>query len=182
VTAHRVALAVRRIAANAVDLMLGMVLAYALSGTAVGFYFASRAVVMLRIGAPETVWKGAIPMIMGILGPFVYGLPFAILIVLLAEPSVGISPGKRLFGLRVRSRGAGAPSRAQYWRRAIIKSAPFWGLTLALVAGSWQLALAFSIAGLALLADVALSLFTSRPAVHDAVSATVLSSRHVADG
>jgi hypothetical protein len=169
--------ALRRVGANGIDLLIGLMLGLALSNTVVGFFFASRAVVMLRIGAPDTIWKGPIPMILGILGPFVYGLPFAILLVLLAEPLVGASPGKALLGLTVRPCGAGMLTRRQRWRRAIVKATPFWGLSIALLAGSWVLALLFLIAGVALLADVALSLFTALRPVHEIASGSCLARR-----
>jgi hypothetical protein len=146
----------------------------------VGFFFASRAVVMLRIGAPDTVWKGPIPMIMGILGPLVYGLPFAILLVLLAEPLAGTSPGKALLGLTVVSCGDGTLLHRQRWQRAIIKATPFWGLTVALLAGSWVLALVFSMAGLILLASTAFSLFTPLRPVHEVLSGSCLTRRQLA--
>jgi hypothetical protein len=170
----------RRVMANGIDLVIGLALGLALSNTVVGFFFASRAVVMLRIGAPDTIWKGPIPMILGILGPFVYGLPFAILVVLLAEPLVGTSPGKALLGLSVVSCGDGILVGRQRWRRAIIKATPFWGLTIALLAGSWVPALVFSILGVALLADLTMSLLTSVRPVHEIISGSCLVRRQFA--
>lgn len=40
-------------------------------------------------------------MIVGILGPFVYVLPLAILLVFMMEPLTGESPGKRILRLRI---------------------------------------------------------------------------------
>jgi hypothetical protein len=177
---RRCKLAIRRVMANAIDLLVGLVLGLALSNTIVGFFFASRAVVMLRIGAADTIWKGPIPMILGMLGPFVYGLPFAILLVLLAEPLTGTSPGKALLGLTIVPSGDGIPSRRQRWRRAIVKATPCWGLTAALLTGSWVLALIVSIATVALLANVVVSCFTAIRPVHEAWSATWLTRKQLA--
>jgi RDD family len=171
---HDVALSLRRVMANAIDLLIGLVLGVVLSNTVVGFFFAGRAVVMLRIGAAGTIWKGPIPMILGILGPLVYGLPFAILLVLLTEPLIGTSPGKALLGLTIVPCDGGILARRQLWRRAIIKATPFWGLTAALLAGSWMLALVFSLVGVVQLAHMALALFTSIRPAHEAWSGTCL--------
>jgi hypothetical protein len=171
---HGFALSFRRMMADAIDLMVGLALGLALSNTIVGFFFASRAVVMLRIGAADTIWKGPLPMILGILGPFVYGLPFAILLVLVSEPLIGTSPGKALLGLKIVPCGDGIVARGQLWRRAIIKATPFWGLTAALLTGSWVLSLVFSIVGVAQLANMALSLLTSTRPVHEVWSETCL--------
>lgn len=176
---RRFTLSFRRLMANAIDLLVGLVLGLALSNTVVGFFFAGRAVVMLRIGAEDTIWKGPIPMILGILGPFVYGLPFAILLVLLVEPLIGTSPGKALLGLTIIPCGGGILSRRQLWRRAIIRATPWWGLTAALLTGSWVLALVFSIVGVALLGNMTLSLFTSIRPVHEALSETCLTRKQL---
>ena len=174
---HRSSFVVRRIGANAIDFAAGSLVAVILSETVVGVFFATRAVVMLRIGAADTVWKGPLPMIMGILGPFAYGLPFAILFVLLAEALIGTSLGKKLLGIIITTDGNGTPSRGQRWRRAIIKSAPFWGLTLALLTGSWVMAVSYLFVGVVLLADVALAMATSTRAMHERWSGTFLSRR-----
>jgi hypothetical protein len=162
----------RRVAADAVDLLAAMVLGVVLANTGVGFFFATRAVVMLRIGAPDTIWKGPIPMIMGIMGTFVYTMPFAILVVELLEPLSGTSPSKALVGLTIVSSAGGAAARAQLWRRASVKAAPWWGLTVALLAGSWVLALIFSIVGVLMLGNFLLSLFTPLRPIDDAWSRT----------
>jgi hypothetical protein len=134
----------RRVAAVTIDIVVGLALGLLLSQTRVGIFFAERAVVMLRIGSPDTIWKGPIPMIMGYLGTLVYVLPLAFLLVALIGPMTGRSPGNRL--LRV------APNQPtqRRWYETAIRTMPLWGLVAALLAGSWQLALLFLIAGLAL--------------------------------
>jgi hypothetical protein len=158
VDSRRLGLAFRRLMAGAVDVMVGLVLGVVLSNTPVGFFFASRAVVMLRIGAPDTVWKGPIPMLMGIAGTFVYSLPFAFLLVAMIGPMAGNSPGKALLGIASDPRRDGAVSSRQRWSRAFIGAAPWWGLTAALLTGSWVLALAFAIAAIALLGGALFSI------------------------
>lgn len=168
----------RRVAAAGVDLLLGLLLGLVLSNTRVGFFFAERAAVMLRIGSPDTIWKGPVPMILGILGPLVYGLPFSILLVMLLEPLTGASPGKGLMGLRIISRGRSSTVRDQavaprrLWYRTAIKTAPLWGLLVALLAGSWMLALLFALVGCVLVLNFALAQFTSIELAHDAIART----------
>jgi hypothetical protein len=141
VDVHRLNHALSRLIAGAVDVIVGLMLGVGFANTPVGFFFATRAVVMLRIGASDTIWKGPIPMLMGIAGTFVYSLPFAFLIVAMCEPLFGFSPAGAMLG---RTNAAVAPLRER-WRRAFIRAAPWWGLTLALLTGSWVLALVFSI-------------------------------------
>jgi hypothetical protein len=148
--------ALSRPIAGAIDLLAGLVLGVVLSNTPVGFFFASRAVVMLRIGAPDTIWRGPIPMLMGIAGTFVYSLPFAFLVVAMCEPLLGFSPGRAMLG---RTNAAAAPRRER-WRRAIIVATPWWGLTMALLTGSWVLALVFSIVAIAFLGGALFSIVT----------------------
>ncbi len=117
-----------------------------LSQTRVGIFFAERAVVMLHIGSPGTVWKGPIPMIMGYLGTLVYVMPLAVLLVMLLEPVTGASPGKRLFRLAVVESEDPVVARRVRWRRAAMQLSPIAGLVVALLVGSWQLALVATIA------------------------------------
>ena len=151
----------RRRIAGGIDALAGLLLGFAFSNTPVGYFFATRAVVMLRIGAPDTWWKGPIPMLMGIAGTFVYALPFAFLVVALSEPVFGNSPGRALLGLANSRGGEGDVFRRQRWRRALIRTAPWWGLTVALLAGSWVLALVFSMVALAFLVNAAVTFVTS---------------------
>jgi hypothetical protein len=171
-------LSFRRLIADILDLLVAAALAIALSNTGVGTYFASRAVVMLRIGAPDTLWKGPIPMMMGIAGTFIYALPIAILFVQLCEGAVGTSLGKAMLGVTIGPTANGMVSRRHAWRRAVIKSTPCWGLTLALLAGSWMLALVFAIVAVAMLGNFALALVTSTRPVHDAWSGTRVIRTH----
>jgi hypothetical protein len=171
---NQVDLSARRVAANAVDLLAAGALGVVLANTGVGFFFATRAVVMLRIGAPDTIWKGPIPMIMGIMGTFVYTMPFAILVVQLLEPLTRTPPSKALVGLSIGSSGGAGVSRAQLWSRAMIRATPWWGLTIALLAGSWVLALIFSTVGVLMLGNFLLSLFTPIRPVDDTWSGTIV--------
>ena len=56
-----------RAVAAAIDGAAALALAVLLSTTS-GTYFARRAVEAFRIGSPETLWKGPVPMIGGLLG------------------------------------------------------------------------------------------------------------------
>jgi len=102
-----------------VEIILGFLLCYALHWF-VGYYFATRAVVTLHIGDPNSIWKGPIPWLMGIFGTYVYTLPFAFFLVFLF----------RAIWSKLTSR--------------VILAAGFGGMTLAFVLGSWQL-LVFSL-------------------------------------
>jgi hypothetical protein len=147
--------------AGPIDVMAALLLGILFSNTPVGDFFARRAVVMLRIGAPDTIWTGPIPMLMGIAGRFVYVLPLALLAVALCDPVFGNSPGRAMLGLAPGTADVQSRSRLQRYGRALVTAAPWWGLTAALLAGSWVLALAFALVALALLGRAAKSLLTS---------------------
>ena len=91
-----------RVLSGTIDALVGLLLAMLLSGTT-GRWFAGRSFVMLSIGSPDTFWRGPIPMVIGIFGVLVYGLPFALLLVLLPEALFGAGPGKWALGLAVAS-------------------------------------------------------------------------------
>jgi hypothetical protein len=129
----------RQLRMGALDLLGAVALAVVLANTPVGYFFATRAVVMLRIGSPDTLWKGPIPMLMGIAGTFVYSLPIALFAVAMFKPLL-VEPA----------------ARDAAWRRAIVRSAPWWGLTIALLAGSWVLAVISCVVAIAFLGRRAL--------------------------
>ncbi len=109
-----------------------MALAFAMSR--VGWYFATRAVDLLRIGEPDTWFQGPVALVIGLFGQLVFSLPIAFLVV--ALPSLaGSSWGMRVFGIRVES--------LEPWRiflRFIVAASPWWLATLALVSAWWWLA------------------------------------------
>jgi hypothetical protein len=107
----------------------------------------------------------------------VYALPFAMQLVPLSEPLIGTSPGKALLDLTITRPDGGTPSRSQLWWRTLIRTAPCWGMTAALLTGSWLLALVFAVVGVASLGNVALSFITSIPAAHDQWSATCVAKK-----
>jgi hypothetical protein len=153
-------------------MLFGVVLGVLLANTGIGFFFAKRAVVMLKIGSVDTIWKGPVPMIMGILGPFTYVLPLAMLLVLLAEPLTGTSPGKSMLGLKIIPYNKAILSKKSLWCRTAIKSVFFWGLVVALLSGNWILALCATVMGCAVLCNMVLSLlFYIRP-IHETQSQT----------
>jgi uncharacterized RDD family membrane protein YckC len=102
----------RLAAAAALDTALGILLA-ALLAVTTGRYFAARAAVTFAVGSPTSRWKGPIPMVMGDFGTLVYGIPFALILVSLAEPIAGATPCKRLFGLRIARVDGGEPGCAR---------------------------------------------------------------------
>jgi hypothetical protein len=124
-----------RVLSGAIDALVGLLLAMLLSGTT-GRWFAGRSFVMLSIGSPDTFWRGPVPMVIGIFGPLVYGLPFALLLVLLPEALAGAGPGKWALGLSVAAPDCGEGPRGRRWLRWIIKCAGLWSMALALVLGS----------------------------------------------
>ncbi len=164
-----------RLLAGGLDAVLGTVVALLLAGT-LGRWFAGRAVVMLSIGSPDTFWRGPIPMVLGILGSFVYGLPFALLLVLLAEALFGASPGKWLLGLQVvAADGTSAPTGSRLLRWAA-KCSGLWAMVLALVAGSWPVAIAALTAALIASAGFCLSIGPRSLALHDRLFGTAVHS------
>ncbi len=162
-----------RLAAGAIDVFLGAVVALLLSETT-GRWFAERSIVMLRIGSPDTFWHGPVPMILGILGHFAHGAPFALLLVLLPEALFGAGPGKWLLGLHVTS-GDGAPAAApQRWLRWSIKCAGLWCMPLALILGSSTVA-AVALAAVAVtLAGFLVAIGPRSLALHDRLADTAV--------
>lgn len=126
----------------------------------------------LEIGEPGTFWQGPIPLMLGVVGEVVYLFPFALLLVWIAEPLAGGTIGKRILGLRVRLRDGGAASAANRWRRSAIETIGLWGWTLALLAGSWQIAVAASAAGLIVFAGCFAALSPACLTLHDRLSGT----------
>ena len=94
----------RRFVAAGIDSLLATGLAFLLVDTA-GHFWAERAVVALRVGEPDSLWKGGLPLVLGLLGTLVYGWPFARWLVGMTEAAFGHSPGKWLAGITVRSVG-----------------------------------------------------------------------------
>jgi hypothetical protein len=162
-----------RALSSLLDCLLGLALGLLLADH-IGFFFAERAVVMLRIDEPGTLWQGPVPMFLGILGPLVYLLPAVFLLVLLPEALYSASPGKLALRMRVRGeKGASAPA-GRRWLRWGIKTAGLWGMTLALITGRWELAAASVIAGALVLAGSLTALGPSRQALHDRLSETAV--------
>ena len=170
-----------RVLSGTIDALVGLLLAMLLSGTT-GRWFAGRSFVMLSIGSPDTFWRGPIPMVIGIFGVLVYGLPFALLLVLLPEALFGAGPGKWALGLAVASGDRGQPSDCdaasprRRWLRWFIKCSGLWCMTLALALGN------ASIAGLACVASIVVLLgflpAAGRAclALHDRLSQTAICS------
>ncbi len=161
-----------RSAAAAIDAAAGVVLALLLSST-LGRFFARRAVLTLHIGDPHTLWKGALPFMLGAVGEFVYLLPFALLIVWILDPLTGATAGKRLLRLRVRRAGDDV-SPLRFWCRSAIETIGLWGWTLALIAGQWQVGVVASAASLAVLAGAFTAAGPRSFALHDRLSGTMV--------
>jgi uncharacterized RDD family membrane protein YckC len=163
----------RRVAAATVDAAVGLGLAFLLSQT-MGMYFARRAVVMLHIGEPGTWWQGPIPLMLGVVGEITYLLPFTFWLAWLLDPITGATLGKRLMGIRVRATDGSVPLRATLWRRHFIQTCGVWGLSLAMVTGSWQLALVASVALLVVGVGTLLLFGHEGRTLHDRVSGTMV--------
>jgi hypothetical protein len=99
-------------------------------------------------------------------------LPLAFALIMLAEPLTGTSPGKRTFGLKIVPCTDVPPSSQWLWYRGAIKSTPFWGLVVALLSGSWIIALCSVILGFAVLCSVALTPFLPGNPIHEILSHT----------
>lgn len=166
-----------RAAAAAIDAGVAIAATLLLSSS-IGLFFARRAVVTLHIGDPHTLWKGPLPFILGAIGEVIYLMPFVFLLVWILDPLTGGTVGKRLLRLRVR-RSDGLPaSKARRWFRTALQTAGFWGLTLALLAGSWQLAAIATVAGAIVLAGSFAAAGPSLLALHDRLSGTACCHLH----
>ena len=126
----------RRCAASAVDGAAALLLAL-LMGRTLGPFFASRAVITLRIDDPESLWKGPIPMVLGIVGEVAYLLPLTLTLILLAEPLTGRTPGKAVTRLVL------SPNDDMTrWRRFAAKGSGPLLCVLGLLIGRWEIAAA----------------------------------------
>lgn len=163
-----------RFAAAAVDGAVALALTLPLSTTFLGSFFASRAVVTLRIGQPGTLWKGPIPMVLGAVGEVTYLLPFVAAVVWSLDVWGGATVGKRLFGLRVATGSGGRAGVATRLRRFAVQAVGAWGWTLSLLAGSWILAVVATLGGGVAMAASLLALGPSKRALHDRIAGTVV--------
>jgi hypothetical protein len=146
-----------------------------LSGTS-GRWFAGRAAVMLSIGSPESSWRGLVPMVIGILGNLFYGLPFALLLVLIAEVLFAAGPGKWILRMSVTAQdGTCAPVGKRFLRWAV-KCAGLWGAVLALSLGSGAAALVALASTAIVLAGFVPAAGPGRLALHDRLSGTAVCS------
>jgi uncharacterized RDD family membrane protein YckC len=115
-----------------------------------GAWFLDRSVPTFRVGEPGTIWTGPIPMVMALTGRLVYGIPFAVLVVLLAGPLFGATPGQRLAGLRVVESDGRAAGRRRRAMRFALGSLPLSLGVLGLVVARWEvIVVAVVVAGFA---------------------------------
>ena len=124
------------------------------------------------IGSPDSLWKGPIPFLLGVIGPFSYVLPLAIWLVLLSEPLFGTSPGKFLFRLKICKTDGKQAKLKEKWIRHASKTSPLWILILALLVGSWQVAVISVFALVVILPGFFLLLGPQKMAIHDSLSKT----------
>jgi len=162
-----------RLLSSIIDGLLGLVVALLLASTT-GRWFAGRSGVMLSIGSPDSFWRGPIPMILSILGPLVYGLPFALLLVLLPDALFGTGPGKWLLRMRVAAADGGPGQAGRLWLRWVIKCIGLWGMALALALGRSPVAFIALAAGFTVLAGFFLTMGPRRQALHDRLSGTAV--------
>lgn len=162
----------QRMLATKVDMIIGVALGLFMSNSVIGFFFAGRAAVMLKIGSADTIWKGPIPMIMGVLGTFIYVLPLSTLLILSAEPLIGISLGKKILRLKIIPYNNLILSKKMLWCRSAIKTSIFLGLVISMLIGSWIVALCSLTLGFIVLCSMVLSLFLYIKPIHDALSQT----------
>ena len=158
-----------RLLAMVVDAMVGALVALILAPTALGHFFSSRAVVLLRIGEPGSWFKGPVAMIMGVLGEFVFLLPLALALALAAEVVGSRGLGKRLCRIRI-----AGPARRAFVVRYLIKISPLWLSVLALLSGVWMVEMIALASALALLLGWLVAAFTGGDALQDRVAGTRL--------
>lgn len=160
-----------RAAAASIDAGVGFAASLVLASS-IGTFFARRAVVTLRIDAPDSLWRGPLPLMLGAVGEVAYLLPFALLLAWLLDPLTGATVGKRLLGLRVRNVDCQPASRQRRWYRSMLQTVGLWGWTLALVTGRWEIAVSASLAGGVVLAGSLVAVGPTSRALHDRLSRT----------
>lgn len=160
-----------RAAAAGIDAGIGFAASLVLASS-VGTFFARRAVVTLRIGDPNTLWKGALPFMLGAVGEVVYVLPFALFLAWVLDPLTGATVGKRLLGLRVRNADCQPAPRRRRWCRSALQTVGLWGWTLALLTGRWEIAVLASLAGGVVLVGSLGALGPTSLTLHDRLSRT----------
>ncbi len=154
---------------------MALVLLLARAGaTTVGAWCAGRAVVALRVGEPDTWWRGPIPMLLGAVGNVV--------LVLMAAPLTGTTPGKALAGLEIIAGDGRPPGGTRLWRRFLVQAAG----PLLLVAGLVTVRAGLLVAGTAVAAlTVAGSVAALLPAgrtLHDLAGGTRIRRRDQVSG
>jgi len=167
-----------RILSSVIDLIFAALLSLPLSRT-LGEWFAERAVLMLSIGSPDTIWTGPIPMVLGMFGELVYVFPLAALLVLIPEVFFGAGPGKWVLGIRI-VRATRLPVRSGRvpltagFVRWVVKCAGLISITLALVLGSGTAAVvAFGIS-VSVLAGFSVTVQPTSDALHDRLACTTV--------
>jgi uncharacterized RDD family membrane protein YckC len=160
-----------RAAAGGIDAAVGFAASLVLAPS-VGVFFARRAVETLRIGDPDTLWQGPLPLMLGIFGEVVYLLPFTLLLAWLLDPLTRATVGKRLLGLRVCEADGQPATRRTLWRRSAFQTVGLWGWTLALLTGRWEIAVLASLAGGMILTGSLAALGPALLALHDRLSRT----------
>ena len=163
----------KRIFAVLIDFLTGIGLGLLMSHS-FGYYFAQRAEVMLRIGAPDSLWRGPIPMLLGVVGPFTYILPLALYLIFLTEPLFNNSLGKQLFKLKITDHLGNSPQSKQKWIRHFIKTSPLWIMILALVLGSWQIALISVMSAFVVLLGSGVFIGSKKLTLHDFLAKTTV--------
>ena len=165
-----------RLIAAAIDSVVSVIVSALLANT-FGHYFAERAADAFRVGSPDTIWKGPIPMILGAVAPVSYGFAFAAILVLLMEPWFHVSPGKLLTGSIITGREGHLPRFGTAWARFFLKTLSLWIFLFALVGGD-----PFGVAAAAVVAALTLAGFflvaSSRSTtLHDRITGTEVRRR-----
>jgi hypothetical protein len=167
--------------ATGIDLAAGLALGLLLAPGPLGHYFSERAVVLLRIGQPETWFVGPMAMVIGILGELVFLLPLAVLLVLAPEALVGVSAGKLLFRLRTEAGDRGSRI-ARLAGRYLVKTLPLSVSVVALVTGVWAIEVVALLLALALTCQWIVACLLSLPLAHDRLAGTVVTRRSLGGG
>jgi len=163
--------------AGVVDLVLAVVLALLLQSTS-GELLAGRAAILFRVGQPDTLWTGTVPLVLGAASHLVYGYPLAFLLVTLPEGWSGASAGKLLTRSVVADARGSVTSRGLRWRRLLWKASGAWIFLLALLTTWWPLAVLAVLAGVVVALGCLAALGPSRRTLHDRISgSTVVRAR-----
>ncbi len=164
-----------RALASGLDLASGLTLGVLLAPGPLGEFFSARAVVLLRIGEPDSWFVGPVAMVIGILGELVFLLPLAVMLALAPEALGGAALGKLLLRLRIET-VEGLTRRWRLATRYLVKTLPLQGTVVALLTGVWAIQVVVLLLAAVLLSEVFIASLRGTRGAHDRLAGTIVRS------